>query len=40
MREQSGDRDGHFVAFAPSEQDRIVAFFTSAMNGAVPVVND
>lgn len=40
MREQSGDRDGHFVAFAPAEQDRIVAFFLSAMNGAVPVVED
>ncbi len=40
MREQSGDRDGHFVAFAPAEQDRIVAFFTSAKDGAVPVVND
>ena len=40
MREQSGERDGHFVAFAPAEQDRIVAFFTSAKDGAVPVVND
>jgi len=39
MREQSGDRDGHFVAFAPAEQARIVAFFTSARGGAVPVVN-
>ena len=39
MREESGDRDGHFVAFAPDEQARIVDFFTSALDGATPTVN-
>lgn len=40
MREQSGDRDGHFVAFAPEEQARIVDFFTSALDGNTPTVRD
>ncbi|MBK7827237.1 hypothetical protein [Nannocystis sp.] len=40
MREQSDGRDGHFVAFAAAEQARIVGFFDSARDGAVPVVNN
>jgi hypothetical protein len=39
VREESGDRDGHFIAFAPVEQARIVAYFTSAKDGGAPVVN-
>jgi len=39
MREADGS-DGHYVAFTATERDRIVAFFTSARDGAKPTVDD
>lgn len=39
MREADG-ADGHYVAFTATERDRIVAFFTSARDGATPTVDD
>jgi len=40
MRDEPSGKDGHFVAFTPTELDRIVAFIDSARDGATPVVND
>jgi hypothetical protein len=40
MRPESGDRDGHYVAFAPAERARITSFFASALAGAAPTVTD
>lgn len=40
MREQPAGKDGHHVAFTPTELDRIVTFIDSARDGATPVVAD
>ena len=40
MRAQSGGNDGHFVAFDPTELDRIITFIDSARDGATPVVKN
>ena len=38
MRDQPNGKDGHFVAFTPTELGRIVGFIDSARDGATPVV--
>jgi hypothetical protein len=38
MRDKPADKDGHFVAFTPTELDRIISFIDSARDGAVAVV--
>lgn len=38
MRNEPKGMDGHFVAFTPTEIDRIVQYLDSARDGAVPVV--
>ena len=40
MRDQPNGKDGHFVAFTPTELGRIVGFIDSARDGATPVVSD
>jgi len=40
MRDQPIGKDGHFVAFTPTELGRIVGFIDSARDGATPVVSD
>ncbi len=38
MRQKGNASDGHFVAYTPAEQARIVQFMASARDGATPVV--
>lgn len=40
MRRASDGKDGHYVAFTALELERIVDFFTSAIDGAIPTVDD
>jgi len=40
MRRAAAGEDGHYVAFTPDELERSVAFFVSALGGAVPTVED
>jgi hypothetical protein len=38
MRDQPADKDGHFVAFTPTEMQRTISFLDSARDGATAVV--
>lgn len=40
MRRAADGQDGHYVAFVPGELERIVAFFASARDGGIPIVED
>jgi pimeloyl-ACP methyl ester carboxylesterase len=39
-RRATSGKDGHYVAFTAGELDRIIGFFVSARDGAVPIVAD
>ncbi len=38
MRDQPADKDGHFVAFTPTEMQRTISFLDSARDGATAIV--